>query len=321
LTMDKLSRFTTFDDLREAARRAMMDSLGLTERPTDEDLQQWSMAKLDRIYAEQEAAFAKSAGSTYVQIGREELEDWLDTMPLSEMWYRYGTSAGVYMLPLSQSVAIKLSSTIGGADDAKAVGQASMQLALVSRVIEHPRFGPMVLNKKAQGQSHFARTTNWKTNWREGVERMKDAYLKAQGFYDSLALIEDRDKYKADTLALIEQVPGWQSDRMLTDFHSRVETGGILTVAQMEAMLRAGKKPVAPSAPVMTPTPAVPASLNRETEELLKKMRDLFVKAKAKDDKWLVEFLTSVGQALKGGRSLTDKQKAALDKNFARYGM
>lgn len=182
-----------------------------------------------------------------------------------------------------------------------------MQLALVSSLVKDNRGNPMVLNKKAQGQSHFARTLNWKTNWKTGIERMKDAYMKSKGFYDALAMIDDRNEYKITLLARIEAISGWQGNHMLSDFHTRVEAGGILTIAQAEVIGKAEHK--APAAP----TPAASDS------DLLIRMRELYKAAKAKNDSWLLTFLTSVGQQVKSGREPTEKQMAVLTKNFASY--
>ena len=249
----------------------------------------------------------KTAASTYVQISREELESWLGTLQLHSKWHLQQGKAGVYMLPLSDSVAVKLGSTIGTQDDAMGRGEASMQLALVSSLVKDNRGNPMVLNKKAQGQSHFARTLNWKTNWKTGIERMKDAYMKSKGFYDALAMIDDRNEYKITLLARIEAISGWQGNHMLSDFHTRVEAGGILTIAQAEVIGKAEHK--APAAP----TPAASDS------DLLIRMRELYKAAKAKNDSWLLTFLTSVGQQVKSGREPTEKQMAVLTKNFASY--
>jgi hypothetical protein len=255
----------------------------------------------------------KFAASTYVQISREELEGWLDKLPLAERWYRLAGKASIYMLPLSKNVAVKLSSTIGTADDAMGRGQASMQLALVSRLVILP-YGPMVLNKKAQGQSHFARTLNWETNWRTGVERMKDAYVKAAGFYDALAEIENRDRYKEGLLARIEAIPGWRNHRVVADFHGRVTQGGILMASQMDLLSkaeRAGEKVI--PVPVDARTDAM--------DDLLARMRLLYVKARAHNDVWLTGFVESLGVAIKAGKVPSPKQQAILDKSFAKYSL
>ena len=159
---------------------------------------------------------------TYVQIDRDELESWLNGLPhLTGKAQRVPGRAGVYVLPLSDFVGVRLSSTIGSSDDAVERGKASMQLALVSLITGQ------VLNKKAQGQSHFKRTVNWKTTWKEGIDRMREAYTKSQGFYDGVARIHDRNAYKADVLKAIDEIPNWQENGILSDFRVLVDRGGI----------------------------------------------------------------------------------------------
>lgn len=195
-------------------------------RPTESD-------RLRNQRVREENQRDKSAmASTYTMISRDALEDWLNTIPLHHKWHIKPGKAGVYLLPLSDTVAVKLSSTIGTSDDAMGRGQASMQLALISLVTGQ------VLNKKAQGQSHFARTTNWQKNWRTGFDRMKEAYMKAEGFYDALAAIKDRDQYKKDLLEKIESVPTWRNDRLLSDFHDKLLQNGILTGKQQDLLDR-----------------------------------------------------------------------------------
>jgi hypothetical protein len=122
-------------------------------------------------------------GGTYVQLTRDEFEEWLtrDLGFSPSEWRLKPGRGGVYQLFLSPTVAIEVNSTTGAQDAVMGRGNASMSLWLASRV------NGKVLNKKAMGQSHFARTLNWRENWKKGVERMKDAYLKSKDFYDRLA--------------------------------------------------------------------------------------------------------------------------------------
>lgn len=250
----------------------------------------------------------KMAG-TYVQIGRDELEDWLDSLPMQGRWRLKQGKAGIYLLPLSENVAVKLSSTIGTSDDAMGRGMASMQLSLVSLVTNQ------TLNKKAQGQGHFKRTINWRKTWREGFDRMKEAYLKAQGFYDALALIEDRDQYKADLLKKIEAVPNWQSDNLLADFHARVVQGGILTLKQLALLDKAVQEAKKPQAPA----PEKDTRIFPDEDPMLPVLRALWKAAKIAGDQWLMEFTKSVADQIKAGRKMTQKQMDVIEKNRGRY--
>ena len=245
---------------------------------------------------------------TYVQIDRDDLERWLDSLSfLHGRAERVQGKAGVYLLPLSDFVAVKLLSTIGSSDDAMGRGMASMQLALVSTVTGQ------TLNKKAQGQGHFKRTLNWKKTWQEGVERMRDAYMKSQGFYDSIARIRDRDAYKADILHDIEAIPNWQGHNILSDFHATVARGSILTIKQEELLVNTldaeEQKAKAPPAPVAP----------KGEDPLIPVLRDMYVRARHEGNQWLMDFAKSVADQLKAGRRLSDKQMDIIDRNRAKY--
>lgn len=242
--------------------------------------------------------------SSFVEISREMLESWLDffTPHMYEKWYRRPGTQGIYYLPLSKTVAVKLSSTIGSSDMGVAKGKGSMQLALVSRITDK------VINKVAQGQGYFARTTNWEKTWKEGVGRMHDAYLKSQGFYDALAGITDRAKYKSDILAKIQSIPEWEKDQRLSDWYRRVFADGIITEPQIEyidaQVEKAKQKP-------MTPT------IN---QELLQVLRELWKRAKASGDNYLMDFAKNVAEnKVQRGLPLTPGQEGYLDKQRQKY--
>ena len=248
---------------------------------------------------------------TYVQISRDELEQWISSLPLKGKWYVKPGYAGVYLLPVAKNVGVKLSSTIGSKDDAMGKGRASMQLALVSLVTGQ------VLNKKAQGQKHFKRTTNWQATWKKGFDRLKQAYLKAQGFYDALAVIEDREKYKNDLLKEIETAPAWAGHKTLADFHVRLQKGGILTAKQV-GLLRAEVANAVQNSPVPAVTPDEPDE-SPVDDALVSRLRDLWRAAQQSGDNWLMDFSKSIGEQVKGGRPLTPRQQAVLDKNLRRH--
>ena len=247
----------------------------------------------------------------YVQISRAELEEWLDTLHLHKKWsIKQGTS-GIYLLPLSDVAAVKLSSTVGSADDAMGRGQASMQLSLISLVTGQ------VLNKKAQGQSHFARTTNWRITWKTGIERFREAYHKSQGFYDAIAVIKDREAYKKDILSRIEALPNWQSRDILGDFHARVLQGGVLTPKQLELL---DKILASPAPEPHKPPPAPPSAPQAPVvdEAFIERVRALYVHARDRGDNWLMGFAESIGKQLKAGRPLTPRQEEVLNQNLSR---
>lgn len=231
-------------------------------------------------------------GGTYTQLTREDFEGWLtrDLGFSPSEWRLKPGRGGVYQLFLSPTVAIEVNSTTGSQDAVMERGSASMSLWLASRV------NGKVLNKKAMGQSHFARTLNWRDNWKKGVERMKDAYLKSKDFYDRLASIEDLDQYKRDTLALIESNDGWQNNTFLSDMHDKVQRGSILSEKQQAAL-----------APRRAPTPAA------AEDPRIQGLRELWSRANRSQDKWTADFVRSIAEQLKAGRRLSPKQEALLD--------
>ena len=263
--------------------------------------------RFERDLARGDFVLTKTAADTYVEITRDELESWLDTLPLKGQWQLKTGRVSVYVLPLSDTVAVSLSSTVAFGEKAMGRGKASMNLALISRVTGK------VLNKKAMGQSYFKRTTNWRVTWRKGFDRMEQAYKKSQGFYDALAAIEDRDQYKADILSRIEAFPGWDSDNVLSDFYARVQRGGILTSRQLGLLDRTLAQDAAdsPTTPAVVPP--------KVDDQLLQRVRELWKAARRSGDDWLMDFAKSIGERLKDGRDLTPKQQAALDRNLTRH--
>jgi hypothetical protein len=234
----------------------------------------------------------------FVVITREDFESWLDGMGFTGKWRTKPGTKGVYQIKLSDDVGIEINSTIGGTDAGMDAGRASMQLKLVA--IRNGK----VLNKKAQGQSHFARTTNWRTNWAKGVDRMRDAYMRSKSFYDNIARIDDLHQYRIDVLAMIEQDPNWAQNPFLHDMHDKVRGGGVLTEKQLLAIKQRAEA---------TQDPA-PNNL-----KMLEDLRKLWVHARNAEDTWTMDFAHSLGNQLKAGRTPTSKQLAMVQDKMRRY--
>lgn len=240
-----------------------------------------------------------TAAGTYVQISRDDLEAWLDTVG---KWSRFGKTAGIYLIHLSERVAVKLSSTIGTQNDAMGRGQASMNLALVSRVTDN------ILNRKAMDQSHFNRTSGWVKTWKVGVKRMQDAYLASADFYEAIAVIQDRETYKRDLLSRIEKIEDWKQNRVLTNLHGRVSNNGVLVARDEEALSREEvEAEEAKNTPVIT------------TESRLEVLRSLYVGARANQDQWTMEFTKSIADQLKLKRPLSPKQADIIKDKLTSY--
>lgn len=237
---------------------------------------------------------------SYVQLTREEFEGWLSDIGFGpgKRQLKPGRG-GVYQLFLSPIVAIEINSTTGSQDQVMGRGKASMSVKLVSRI------NGRTLNKKAQGQNYFARTLNWRENWKKGVDRMRDTYIKAKDFYDTLGAIEDYDAYQQENLALIQGVPGWESNSFLLDLVTRLRKGGVLSPKQRDAVFRMAEE----------------SSRDPGTEDSrLPLLRDLYRAARRAGDSWTMEFTLSLAKQIQAGRKeLSPKQDQILKDKLKQF--
>lgn len=120
---------------------------------------------------------------SYVDITKSEFEAWLSS--LGHPWKLKPGTRGCYLVGLSDRVALHITSTLGD-ERSKGYAQAAGQMRLVSLVTDH------CLNRKAQGQKHFKRTSGWRKTWGAGVSRMVAAYNECPDFYERIALPEDQ---------------------------------------------------------------------------------------------------------------------------------
>ena len=261
------------------------------------------------------------AAITYVKITREEFEAWLNTTQFAGKFFVKRGTVGVYVCPLTENCAIEISSTVGSEDAVMNKGDASIQMRLVSLKTNR------VLNKKAQGQSHFKRTVNWRTTLKSALENFVSVYHKSATFYETIASITDREKYEKDIIDKVKSFPNWEQDSYLSRIHKKIsEEHGIMTLPEIEALNKyRGKhehnnlppkenEPVKPVPPVAV-RPNAPAL----DEQFLNKMRELYKHALKNNDKWLVDFITSVGKQYKERGTISDKQREVVDKGFKRY--
>lgn len=247
---------------------------------------------------------------TYVQLTRDDFEDWLtrDLGFSASEWRLKPGRGGVYQLFLSPTVAIEINSTTGSQDAVMGRAAASMSMWLASRV------NGKVLNRKAMERSHFKRTKNWRKTWKEGVDSMKSAYMKAKDFYDRIASIEDLDQYRRDTLALIERDPNWQANEFLVDMHDKVQKGSVLSERQQAAIERSAPRQQVRPAPVQE----APAQQGGE-DPRLPALRELWVRARAARDEWTMEFAKSLGEQIKAGRRLSPRQVEVVEDKARQY--
>ena len=155
---------------------------------------------------------------------------------------------------------------------------------------------------------------------------MKRAYMPSSDFYDAIAAIPDRDKYKQDVLAKIEQVPGWGANNYFINLHQKVEKDGVLMPADWRA-LEGGLKRQAPKENPQATPPSDPQQepiTKREevqqtinfNEQKVQSLRDLYVAAKRSGDEWTQNFAVSIGQQLKSGRNLSAPQILLVKKKL-----
>lgn len=238
--------------------------------------------------------------ASYVDISRDEFEGWLNSTKFRGKWSQKRGTAGIFVLPLSETVAIELSSSLSGKGETMGHGEASMSMKLVSLITGQ------TLNKVAQGQNHWKRTINWAKNLEVGLDRMEDAYRKSSAFYDAIAAIKDRTEYKATNMAKIEAVTGWEKNPFLHDLHERLDRDGILTGKQLEALDRATQ-----ARPSVQPQPEPARAVDTN---LLGQIRALYAIARERGNNWLMDFSKSIGEQIKAGRDLSPRQGEILDR-------
>lgn len=253
----------------------------------------------------------EAMASTYAQITRQEFEDWLDSLGFRGKWQIKPGRGGVYQLFLSPTVMIEINSTTGSQAQVRSRGKASMSLRLVSRITER------TLNKKAMGQKYFARTLNWRKNWAKGVDRLKSVYEASKAWYDQIAKIDDRDKYKEDMTAKIESVTNWNQDAFLTSLHQQVARNGVLSVKQEKALEQTIRRHFrsSPEKSVRLPSENVVPAYDLEM------LRELYRRARASNDDWTMQFVGDMGKNIKDGRRVTPRQQAVLDRKLRSYNL
>lgn len=215
---------------------------------------------------------------SYINITRQELEDWFDSLPhtLGRAWERVTGREGIYLIHLSDRVAVRLSSTQASTNTSMGRGRASMNLTLVSLVNGH------VLNRKARDRKHFKRTTNWRKTWAKGLEYWAKVYNDNPDFYEKIA---DRDAYKAKWLGIIDSLPMGGDDPKVISARDTLEGGGVLWNGQEKYLL--SLKGNASSQPVNTLSKPLP----------IEKLRDLYREARRRGDLDALQLLTTLGQA------------------------
>lgn len=212
----------------------------------------------------------------YVDIKRQDLESWLDSLPhtLGRAWERVQGREGIYLIHLSERVGVKLSSTQAYTDTAMGRGRASMNLSLVSLV------DGSLLNRKARDRKHFQRTLNWRTTWQKGIEHWVKVYKDNPTFYEKIA---DREAYSKKWVEIIDGLTMSGGDPKVIKARDTLIGGGVLWDGQEQYLLSLAKsKPV--NNALSNPLP-------------IEELRDLYREARRKGEREAMERLKDLGLA------------------------
>jgi hypothetical protein len=262
---------------------------------------------------------------TFTEIKTDDFETWIGGVcPIYE---KSPDHTGVYFIPLSETVRLYISTSLGHKRKVIPRGRAACHMKLQSRVTNR------TINSQGLGQQRFNRTSGWKENWAAGVEKMISVYAESKGFYDKLAA-QTQQEYAEPLIAKIEGVKNWQRFNILQDLHDALTDGKWLTEKQEGAIdkfaapkgakkkfvprkkkvskvaaakKKATKKKVAKSKIKRT---VVTASSQIEAMKILKK------RATEEGDEWLEDFCDSIIQRLQKKQKLTEKQQRVVDRNL-----
>jgi len=258
---------------------------------------------------------------TYVDITREQIEGWLNTLQLHGRWEQKPGTAGMYLLPVSDAVNVLFSSTLKGTSQSMGHGRASAGFRLVSAITGK------ALNNKAMDKSHLKRTQNWQKTWKASFDQVRKVYLNSKEWYDNIAAIENRDEYKRDLLdrlkILSEGTTYPKTQEMLESFAARVQQGGVLSVKQMAVVERVEadrQRSISSEPPQVAETKAELAyGSDTERESLLARMRKLWVEAKRVRDKRLMGQLETIADKVKRHSSLSSGEENIILSGFTKY--
>jgi len=231
--------------------------------------------------------------ATYTKITRPEFEAWLfNICPAAS---RQEGKQGVYLLPVSEHVWLRMSTSIGSSGEVVGNGNGACHMALIGRG------NGQVLNRKATGQVRFNRTTGWRTNWARGIDSLFVAFDQHPDFYNRIGA-ETHIEFATRVLDDMDGLEG----AIFQSFRHSLARGFWLTGPQLEVIRKAKEE-----REMRKPTPKNP--------ELLGAVQALKSEAEANNDAWLVEFSTNIERLVKFGQNLSIKQAKCLDRNFARY--
>jgi hypothetical protein len=246
--------------------------------------------------------------ATYVKITREEFEDWLfDLCPVFE---RVEDTEGIYLVPISPYVAIKISTTMRAKGTTTPRGDGRCRMRLISRHRGTSLHGPESDVITAN------RTKGWRENWRENLKSLSGLFKAHKKRYHELAT-RSQTEYASEWKTRIEGIKGWGTLTILADLHRVLGTGMWLTPRQ-EAAVWKFVRPVRGRSRSTTTTPVI----NKADAEILACSLDhLAEEAKEISDEWTVKFAISVAARLRRGQAPTTAQHETIVKKLKKYGI
>lgn len=246
--------------------------------------------------------------ATYVNIGRQEFEDWL--FELCPVFERVEDAQGVYLVPLSPYVAVKISATLSSSDRTTRRGHGRCRMRLVARHRGHDLRGP------EKGTRVSNRTKGWRRNWARHLRELIDVFKRHRDRYHEMASRSQED-YAAEWVARIESVPGWRDFDILVDLRRVLGTGMWLTSRQEAAVW----KFLGPKGS-RGPGPRTPQKIDpKDADKIARALEQLVAEAEQAGDSWTATFATSVLKRVDGGRAPTTRQRSTMIEKFKKYGI
>lgn len=265
--------------------------------------------------------------TTFRRITRKQFEDWLFT--LCPVFDRVEGTKGIYLVPMSKYVAVKISSSIGTGSKVVEKGKGSCHMSFVVRDTGRQLRRP----KDAKGVSYRMchRTKGWEKNWGDALKLMFEGFKADRDAYTADAMRSQKD-YAKEWKARIKSVDGWRRIDILADLHKKLVAGEWLSPRQESAIWKFVRpvakkstrkktaKKAAKRAASGTPMGAVKKLTSRDQQALLTALDKLEAEATTAKDKWTIDFASgSLRARVKAGKAPTKRQAETLRKKLARY--
>lgn len=196
--------------------------------------------------------------SNYVEISRDDVEQWLDTLVVGGTgtgWEPVAGTAGLYRVILSDAVAVTVSTSLRAAGTVVDRAKGSTDIRLTSRV------SGRTINRKATGQSKFYRTAGWRERWSAGVLALAEEYQRLPAWYDRIATEDSpREQARAAVDTMLAQV------RDLTDTRPARPLAGPQRPVEGQTLSDPTDEPASPSAGILVSPEGTPAGVSSSVD-------------------------------------------------------